>query len=235
VIVPSHWQIECFRANGVSVPMSVAPLGFDPLVYHPSAPFPDVCTFGTAGALTSGGVRKNAQWLIDLFRRAFPDEPDVRLRVKISPGSPGVETYDDARIDVIRAVLPLPELADWYRSLTAYVNGSSGEGFGLHLIEAMACGRPIVSAEFSGLTAYFDATVGYPVDYKLVPVRNEIYNGRWAEPDEKSMIAQMHRVYANRGEAERLGGASAARAKCFTWKGAGQALARALREHGFLK
>ncbi|HVK18403.1 MAG TPA: glycosyltransferase [Fimbriiglobus sp.] len=234
VIVPSRWQVECFRASGVTVPMAVAPLGYDPLVYHPTGPAPEVCTFGTAGALSAGGLRKNAQWLIDLFRRAFPREPDVRLRVKISPGSPGVETYDDPRIDVIRAVLPLPELADWYRSLTVYLNGSSGEGFGLHLIEAMACGRPIVSAAFSGLTAFFDGSVGYPVDYRLVPVRNEIYNGHWAEPDAESMVAQMRRVYANRAEAARLGAVSAARAKNFTWKAAGQSLAAALREHGFL-
>jgi glycosyltransferase involved in cell wall biosynthesis len=104
----------------------------------------------------------------------------------------------------------------------------------LHLIEAMACGRPIVSAAFSGLTAFFDESVGYPVEYKLVPVRNEIYNGHWAEPDAESMVAQIRRVYADRAEAARLGAASAARAKNFTWKAAGQALAQALREHGFL-
>jgi glycosyltransferase involved in cell wall biosynthesis len=235
VVVPSRWQVGCFQASGVTAPVAVAPLGYDPLVYHPIFGMPEVCTFGTAGALTSGGVRKNAQWVIDLFRRAFPVEPDVRLRVKISPGSPGVETYDDPRIDVIRAVLPLTELADWYRSLTAYLNGSSGEGFGLHLIEAMACGRPILSAAFSGLTAFFDESVGYPVDYKLVPVKTEIYNGHWAEPDEGSMVAQMRRVYADRAEAVRLGAASAARARGFTWKAAGRALAAALREHGLLE
>ena len=49
VIVPSRWQVECFRASGVTVPMAVAPLGYDPLVYHPTGPAPEVCTFGTAG------------------------------------------------------------------------------------------------------------------------------------------------------------------------------------------
>jgi glycosyltransferase involved in cell wall biosynthesis len=235
VIVPSRWQAECFRVDGITPPIAVAPLGFDPLVYHPSGEFPKVCTFGTAGALTAGGVRKNAQWVIDLFRRAFPDVLDVRLRVKITPGSPGVETYDDPRVDVLRAVLPHGELADWYRSLTAYVNGSFGEGFGLHLIEAMACGRPILSPCHSGLTAFFDPSVGYAVDFKLVPARNEIYRGTWAEPDEESMIERMRQVYADRNEAMRLGAASAARAKNFTWKAAGQQLVKALREHGFLQ
>ncbi len=234
IIVPSQWQADCFRADGITTKLAVAPLGFDPLVYHPSGKFPNVCTFGTAGALTAGGLRKNAQWVIDLFRRAFPTEADVKIRIKISPGSPSVETYDDPRIDVIRAVLPHGELADWYRSLTAYVNGSFGEGFGLHLIEAMACGRPLVTPCHSGLTAFFDPGIGYAVDYKLVSVRNDIYTGQWAEPNEDAMIAQMRAVYANRTEAERLGARAAARAKNFTWKAAGQQLVNALRGHGLL-
>ncbi|MFO0851386.1 MAG: glycosyltransferase [Gemmataceae bacterium] len=235
VIVPSRWQVECFRKSGVTVPIEVAPLGFDPLLFHPVGPPPAVCTFGTAGALTAGGVRKNAQWVIDLFRQAFPDEQDVRLRVKITPGSPGVETYDDPRIDVLRAVLPHTELADWYRSLTAYVNGSSGEGFGLHLIEAMACGRPLITPCHSGLTAFFDPSVGYPVDYTLVPVRgSDTYTGTWAEPSGASLVERMRQVYADPATAARFGAASAARAKLFTWKAAGQQLLTALRKHGFV-
>jgi glycosyltransferase involved in cell wall biosynthesis len=234
VIVPSKWQIDCFRSSGVHVPMAVAPLGFDQLVYHADGSFPEVCTFGTAGALVAGGLRKNAQRMIDLFRRAFPTQADVRLRVKTSPSSPLVEMYDDPRIDLVRAVLPHKQLADWYRSLTAYVNGSFGEGFGLHLIEAMACGRPLITANYSGLTAFFDPTVGYDIDHTLVPVENEIYTGRWAEPGDDAIVARMRQVYADRDEARRLGELSAARARNFTWKAAGRQLVAALREHGFI-
>lgn len=234
IVVPSAWQRECFRADGIATPIEVAPLGFDPLVYHPGGPPPDACTFGTAGALGSGGLRKNAQWVIDLFRRAFPTATDVRLRVKITPASPNVETYDDPRIDVIRAILPPAELAEWYRSLTAYVNGSMGEGFGLHLIEAMACGRPLVTANHSGLTAFFEPKLGYAVDYTLVEARNEIYQGHWAQPDEDGLIARLREVHADPAAAARLGEACAVRAKQFTWKAAGRQLAAALRAHGFL-
>jgi len=234
VIVPSRWGVECFRRSGVTVPMEVAPLGCDQLVFNADGSFPEVCTFGTAGALAAGGVRKNAQRMIDLFRQAFPGERNVRLRVKISPSSPAVETYDDGRIDVVRAVLPHAELAAWYRSLTAYVNGSFGEGFGLHLIEAMACGRPLVTSNYSGLTAFFEPALGYAIDHKLVPVKNDIYIGRWADPCDDSIVAAMRRIFADQHEARELGERCAARAKSFTWKAAGRQLHAALTKHGFL-
>jgi glycosyltransferase involved in cell wall biosynthesis len=176
------------------------------------------CTFGTAGALAAGGMRKNAQHLIDLFRQAFPDEADVRLRVKLSPTSPVIESHGDPRIDVLRASLPHRELANWYRSLTAYVNGSFGEGFGLHLIEAMACGRPLITPNVTGLTEFFDPTCGYAVGSTPVPVRNDIYRGNWHQPHDADIIAAMRRVYRDRAEAEELGRHSAARARAFTWE-----------------
>ena len=234
VIVPSQWSVDCFRRSGVTVPMEVAPLGCDQLVYNADGSFPEICTFGTAGALAAGGVRKNAQRMIDLFRAAFPAEENVRLRVKISPSSPAIETYDDGRIDVVRAVLPHAELANWYRSLTAYVNGSFGEGFGLHLIEAMACGRPLITSNYSGLTAFFEPSLGYAIDYKLVPVKNDIYIGQWADPSDDSIVKAMHRAFANQAEARELGEKCAARAKNFTWKAAGRQLHAALVKHGFL-
>ncbi len=235
VVVPSEWQVGTFHASGVTTPMAVAPLGFDPLVFHDDGtPPPDVCTFGTAGALVAGGMRKNAQRVIDLFREAFPTEKGVRLRVKISPTSPAVETYDDSRIDLIRGLLPHHQLAAWYRSITAYVNGSFGEGFGLHLIEAMACGRPLITPDYSGLTAFFEPSLGYAVGHSLVSVNNDIYRGRWAEPDEDEIVARMREVFADQTEAARKGQLSASRAAGFTWRKSGRKLADALRQHGFL-
>lgn len=235
VIVPSQWGADCFRRCGVKVPIEVVPLGYDPVVYHAGdGTFPEICTFGTAGALAAGGLRKNAQLVIEVFRRAFPHEANVRLRVKITPESTALETYDDPRIEVLRTVLPSVQVAEWYRSLTAYVNASAGEGFGLHLLEAMACGRPLITTAYSGLTAFFDESVGYCVSYRLVPVHNAIYSGHWAEPDEESLIAQMRRVYSCPAEVRQFGMRAAARASRFTWREAGRQLRNVLVKHGFL-
>jgi glycosyltransferase involved in cell wall biosynthesis len=231
IIVPSTWQVDCFRTSGVTPPIEVAPLGFDPLLYYDDGTWPDVCTFGTAAALDAGGIRKNTQHLIDLFRVAFPTEADVRLRVKISPKSPPVHSYNDPRIEVIQEYLPLHQLAAWYRSLTGFVNGSYGEGFGLHLIEAMACGRAVISAAATGLTSFFDGAVGYALPYQTVPVHNDIYTGQWVVPDDDAMIATLRRIRVNQSEAREFGALSACRARQFTWKHFGQALLKALRKH----
>ena len=252
VIVPSKWGADCFRANGVTVPIEVVPLGYEPTWFGrtpnvsegvglkdnpvtdvPGSPRTIPVVFGTAGDLTEGGLRKNVQRVIDLFRRAFPADPTVRLRVKISPKSPPVDTHGDPRIEVTARHLTPEELADWYRSLTAFVNGSFGEGFGLHLLEAMACGRPLISTRFSGVGEFFDAAVGYEVGYRLVEARNAVYSGRWADPDDGELIARMQQAAANPADAHRLGERAAERAAQFTWAETTRKLLAVLEQYRF--
>ncbi len=222
---PPHPVCRCIRIDKPTSPPQSRGRGED---------IPLLTTFGTAGALDAGGLRKNVQRVIDLFRSAFPTEPDVRLRVKITPSSPTVNAHGDSRIDVIAHSLSPADLAEWYRSLSAYVNGSFGEGFGLHLLEAMACGRPLISTTFSGVGEFFDRTVGYEIGYRLVEARNAIYSGRWADPNDEDMMAAMRRVYRDPAEAERLGKASAERAAAFTWERTSRRLIEVLAQHGFL-
>ena len=232
VIVPSEWGAECFRANGVTMPIEVVPLGYDPAVFRPAPPLTG-CVFGTAGALDDGGLRKNVPKVIEWFRASFPTKPEVRLRVKITPASPPVTTHGDPRIDVIDRSLSSTELAEWYASLTAFVNGSFGEGFGLHLLEAMACGRPLISTSFGGASEFFGRDVGYEVSHRLVEAKNTIYSGHWAEPDDAAMIAAMRRVFSYGNEAAELGCRAAAHASGFTWTAMAARLVKVLRERGF--
>ena len=233
VIVPSRWQADGFRRDGVAPPVVVVPLGHEPAVYHPGER-PAGVTFGMAAALSAGGVRKNAQLAIDLFREAFPDRAAVRLRVKVTPGSPGLETHDDPRVEVLRALLPEAELADWYRSLTAFVSLSAGEGFGLHLLEAMACGVPLVGPRHGGPADFLDAEVGWPVGFWPVTVDTDIYRGGMIEPDIADVVRTLRAVAAAPGAARARGAAAARRAAGLTWAGTAAGVAAALRDHGIV-
>ncbi len=236
VLIPSRWGMETFRANGVRVPMEVVPLGYDPEVFSPRQPGcgPELCTFGTAGALDEGGLRKNVQRVIDLFLLAFPRQRDVRLKVKITPRSPMVNTHGDERIEVVNTGLSPLALANWYRSLTCYVNASYGEGFGLHLLEAMGCGVPLISTTYSAVGEMFDSRVGYEVGYTLIVAHNRIYRGQWADPHNDELIARMREVYADRTTADRLGMAAAQRAPLWSWDASIRRLMQALVQHGYL-
>jgi len=229
VIVPSRWAVDSFRASGVVAPIEIVPLGHDALTFHPDASWPNVCTFGTAAALWGGGVRKNTQRLIAAFMRAFPDELDVRLRVKITPNCELAET-DDPRIEILRKFLLPGELAEWYRSLTAYVNGSAAEGFGLHLVEAMACGRPVISTAYSAVTEYFDDSVGFPVAHRLAAAEGKIYRGQWGDLDDDALVLALRQVYENDQEALRRGRRAATRTRRFSWKEAGRRLLQVLEK-----
>lgn len=237
VIVPSRWGAKCFRANGVNVPIEVVPLGYDPEFFYPAALVnrSKCCTFGTAGALDEGGLRKNLQRVIDLFRQAFPTERDVGLRVKITPRSPQVQTRGDSRIEVVDTHLSPADLADWYRSLDTFVNASAGEGFGLHLLEAMACGVPLISTTFGGVGTFFNAQCGYEVGYNIVKAHNAIYKGNWSDPDDSELIDSMRLVYAYRDRTRQLGAAAAARAQEFRWEDTIRKLVIVLIQKGFIR
>jgi glycosyltransferase involved in cell wall biosynthesis len=53
------------------------------------------------------------------------------------------------RVD-FRAYVPYAELPDLYRGALAFVFPSLWEGFGLPVLEAMACGTPVITSAGSG-------------------------------------------------------------------------------------
>jgi glycosyltransferase involved in cell wall biosynthesis len=238
VITPSTWNATCFNACGVTTPIRIVPLGIDPEIFYHRPLRPQdsqVCTFGTAGRMAHGGSRKGMNEVIDLFLKAFPDEEDVRLKVKGFEDCEFIDTTDP-RVEISRKFMSNDELARWLASLTCFVSGAKGEGWGLLQHEAMAVGRPVIAAKYGGLAEFMECNNSYPVRFKLQP-SGKYYKdcGLWAVPDDDHMIATMHQVYENRDDAVWRGFNGAQQVKYLNWQNTVDQLLEVFKEFGVVQ
>ena len=100
---------------------------------------------------------KNVTRLVESFAQIAPDLPDVRLHI-LGPDDP---RYPEARrraeeLGVAPRVtwsghVSGPELLRAYQQADVYALPSRYEGFGLTVLEAMACGTPVVCTNVSSL------------------------------------------------------------------------------------
>lgn len=119
--------------------------------------------------------RKNLEHLVRAFAQwraataATPGTHDVKL---VLAGAKGwyyteifraVETLGLAEQVIFPGFIPSAELPDWYAAATAFVYPSLFEGFGLPVLEAMACGTPVVCSRAPGVSEVAgDAALTFP-------------------------------------------------------------------------
>lgn len=233
VIVPCQFNADTFSACGVVRPIRVVPLGIKSEVFHWRPPADGPFTFGAAGRMAHGGIRKGLTDVIAMFLKAFPKKNrDVRLKVKCYPDC-GIGAHVDDRVEIVPAHLTEPALADWFASLSCFVSLARGEGWGLMQQQAMATGRPLISPRFAGVAEFFDERCGVVLPHRLEPAKMAYAGqGHWAEVDQDDVISALRWVYANRGAMAELGAEAAARAKRFTWEASNQRLVQVLQEFG---
>ncbi|KAJ9508024.1 hypothetical protein QJQ45_021361 [Haematococcus lacustris] len=139
----------------------------------------------------------------------------------ISPGGAGEAAAWAAlpRVYLHTQHVPEPDYPRVYRSVDALVIPTRGEGWGRPQIEAMAMALPVISTNWSGLTAFLDASVGYPLAIEgLAEVQDsganafEWFQGqRWALPSVPHLRHLMRFVVEHPQAAAAKGAAARAR------------------------
>lgn len=175
-------------------------------------------------------MRKNIHTLVDAYLQEFTDDDDICLVIKSSAAVGDVAHQPQANngnyyeINVINTIkeeiakqheaspnkkLPQIELvshkfhniATIYTQCDALINVASSEGFGLPLLEAMACGKLVAAPDFGGVKDFLNtdnslsidvieteapiayqywhatkgATIGFPVVASVRKIMRELY------------------------------------------------------------
>jgi len=158
MFVPSRATYNLFRANGVQVPMKIIPFGINPEFYYPKEFERDEnYLFLSVNSWTGNiGDRKGTDLLIKAFDEEFRPEEKVKLILKIGTfwQKNGTEFYAQSIFKILGHVnpnilindiyVPEKELATYYQQADCFVSPTRGEAFGLTIINAMACGLPVI-------------------------------------------------------------------------------------------
>ncbi len=148
------------------IPLSkidVAPPGYDAAIYKPLpdseiAAFRSRCNLPERFWLFLGTLepRKNLPMLLQAYA-AVPDNERLPL---ILAGGKGwdyqaifdaIDRFNLGKWVQLPGYLPIEELPLWYNSAEVFLYPSVFEGFGIPVLEAMACGTPVIISDASSL------------------------------------------------------------------------------------
>jgi glycosyltransferase involved in cell wall biosynthesis len=124
---------------------------------------PDTFVIGLA-AVNKPDSRKGLDQQMQAFKIFHQRHPDSVLsmhtfpkggweleKIALNLGIHNAVIYPDA-YTILGQMLPAEGVAEWYQSLDLLTACSEAEGFGLPILEAQACGVPVVTTDFSAMT-----------------------------------------------------------------------------------
>ncbi|MAF25501.1 hypothetical protein CL634_08020 [bacterium] len=154
--------------------------------------------------------RKNLFYTLKWFCESFSNDKDVGLIIKTNHGRGTkidrhitknkirqvlgqVKTGEYPKIHLVHGNMTSDEIISLYRhpDVKCLLSLTRGEGFGLPLLEASACGLPVMATNWSAHLDFLNLGKFIPIKYKLEEIPSDKVDQRiffqgmkWANPDE---------------------------------------------------
>ena len=168
--------------------------------------------------------RKNTANAIQWFCEKYKNRKDVGLIVKTNMGTNSTLDYrvtertfkslldkvrpgQYPRVHLLHGNMTNDELFDLYcdKSLVGLISATRGEGYGLPMIEAAACGLPVMATNWSGHKTFLQEGSWIPLRYNLTQIPQEKVDGRifmqnslWADVQETHFKQQLGELFKKR-------------------------------------
>lgn len=216
LITPSNWSRSGFlRAGAEPERVVVVPHGVDPQVFSPLPEaerrrlrrqwhIDDTFIFLHVGIMT---WNKGLRLLVKAFAAVTERYPQARLVLK------GTDSIRNSRRFVVNTLnemlspteydrvlprlcyigknLPAPELAQLYQTCDAYISPYLAEGFNMPVLEAIACGLPVLCTKGGPTDDFTDASFTRYIDSTLAQVEVDREIRDYLHPDLDHTIALM--------------------------------------------
>lgn len=200
ILVGSSYVRESFALQGIDpAKVAVAPYGVDLATFCPASPIESRSKQFRAIFVGQLSQRKGISYLLRAYRRFRKPDTELTL-VGNASGSPApFRPYADMFRHASHQ--PRSSLAQMYRESDVFVFPTLVEGMPLVVLEAMACGLPVIVTPNGPGDIVRDGIDGF-----VVPAR-----------DEDAICDRLERLYRNRELRVEMGRNAAARASEYSW------------------
>ena len=210
---PSEYCKKLFAESGVQVPIHVIPHGIDPTIWKPleikkdkNEPF----TFLWVG--TNHNTRKGYDLAVKAFTETFKPEDNVRLILKANKIydssldfnkqiSKFADPTGNKNIYIIDEEMTEKDMVELFNKVDAFVSPHRSEGFGLNILQALACGTPVIATKATGNMDFCNVDntyfIGVEPRDKWAPFIYPYLVSKWPEPSLDGLKIQMKNMISN--------------------------------------